>query len=180
MIHTTIFQKLKQAYGLLTGVENSLQSPLLLAIRLYWGYHFFLTGSGKLMHLDRTTAFFTDLGIPLPYFNALMAGTTECVGGLLLLIGLGSRLVSIPLVVTMCVAYATAEREALMNLFSNPKAFFEAEPFLFLVASLLVLVFGPGLFSLDSIVGKFLHGKTETTAAAQTSTGLKPASASSL
>src|SRR5690348_2415855 len=71
-----------------------LQSPLLLAIRLYWGWQFFQTGKGKLMNLDRTAEFFQSLHIPMPRLNACLAGGTECIGGLLLLLGLGSRLIS--------------------------------------------------------------------------------------
>ena len=69
------------------------------------------TGRGKLLNIERTAGFFESIDIPLPLVNAYAAGITECVGGLLLLIGLGSRLAAIPLVVTMLVAYATAHRE---------------------------------------------------------------------
>ena len=64
-----------------------LQSLLLLVIRLYWGWAFFLTGKGKLMDLDKPTEFFQSLGIPLPHAQAMLAGATECFGGLLLLAG---------------------------------------------------------------------------------------------
>ena len=80
------------AYKLLITVGTALQSPFLLIIRLYWGWQFFLTGKGKLTSLDKVTEFFASLHIPLPGFNAAMAGTTEMVGGLLILVGLASRL----------------------------------------------------------------------------------------
>jgi putative oxidoreductase len=83
--------------------------------------------------------------------NALVAGAVECFGGLLLLAGLGARLVSVPLAFTMAVAYVTADREALAAIFSDPDKFTGAAPFLFLLASLLVLAFGPGRFSLDAV-----------------------------
>ena len=103
------------------------------------------------------TDFFTSLGIPFPHFNAMMAGATECVGGLLLLVGLGSRLVSIPLSVTMLVAYATAHRDALLGVFSDPDTFLQQEPFLFLLTALVVLAFGPGLLSLDTLIERWLE-----------------------
>jgi putative oxidoreductase len=59
-----------------------------------------------------------------------MAGMTECFGGLLLLAGLLSRLTTIPLIVTMTVAYITADFEAVKNLFSDPDKFTGADPFL--------------------------------------------------
>lgn len=129
-----------------------LPSPFLLALRLYWGWQFFQTGKGKLGDLDKVTAFFTELHIPLPKLNAIMAGCTECFGGLLLIVGLFARPVAIPLIFTMIVAYATADREAIMNIFSSPDDFVTAAPFLFLLASVTIFVFGPGRFSLDQLI----------------------------
>jgi putative oxidoreductase len=54
----------------------------------------------------------------------------------------------------MLVAYVTAENEALHAFFSNPDKFTGADPFLFLLAALLVFVFGPGQVSVDALVGK--------------------------
>lgn len=140
--------------GLLATLGAWVQPVLLLVIRLYWGWSFFLTGKGKLLNLEKTTAFFTELDLPLPKINAILAGTTECVGGLLLLIGLGSRLVSVPLMFTMIVAYATADKDALGKIFSDPDKFTEAAPFLFLLASVIVFAFGPGKLSLDALLGQ--------------------------
>jgi putative oxidoreductase len=140
------------SYRLLIKVAERLQSPLLLAIRLYWGWHFFLTGKGKLMTHDKVTEFFQSLHIPFPAFNVYLAGGTECFGGLLLLAGLGSRLISLPLIFTMVIAYLTAEFAAVKNIFSNPDKFVSADPFLFMLAALLVLAFGPGVFSLDWLI----------------------------
>jgi putative oxidoreductase len=149
--------KLSLAYrkldGLLTAIGGFLQPVLLLLVRLWWGWSFFLTGKGKLLNLEKTTSFFTDLGLPLPKLNAIMAGSTECVGGLLLLLGLGSRLVSVPLIFTMLVAYATADKEALQAIFSDTDKFTGATPFLFLLSCVIVFAFGPGKLSLDGLLG---------------------------
>ena len=134
------------------------RSPFLLIIRLYWGWQFFLTGKGKLMNLDRTAAFFTSLHIPAPKLNAIMAGSTECFGGLLLLIGLGSRIATVPLIFTMIVAYLTAEPDKVKNIFSNPDAFVSSAEFLFMLASIIVLLFGPGAFSVDALIRKMRGG----------------------
>lgn len=141
--------KLRPLLDKFESLAALLQSPLLLLIRLYWGWSFAQTGWGKLMNLDRTANFFADLNIPLPKLNALMAGGTECLGGLLLLVGLFSRLSSAALAGVMLVAYATADREALMGIFNDTEKFTSAAPFLFLFAVLVVLAFGPGKFSLD-------------------------------
>ena len=156
--------KLGQAYCLWVKAVSSLQSPLLLAMRLYWGWQFFQTGKGKLMNLDRTTGFFTSLHIPLPHLNAIMAGSTECFGGLLLLLGLGSRVLTVPLIVTMCVAYATADPDRVKVIFSDPDKFVTADEFLFMLTAIVVLIFGPGKFSLDWLIGKKFCKKSAATA----------------
>ena len=106
--------------ALLAALATVLQSPLLLAVRLFWGWQFAQTGWGKLMNLDRTTGFFESLGLPLPRLNAIAAGAVECGGGILLLIGLGSRFVSPALAFTMAVAYVTADNESVRAIFSEP------------------------------------------------------------
>jgi len=144
-----------RGYRLLIAVASRFQSPLLLALRLYWGWQFFLDGKGKLQNLQKITDYFGhDLHIPFPHFNACLASATECVGGLLLLAGLGSRLVALPLIFTMIIAYLTAEIDTVKHIFSNPDKFVTADPFLYLLASVIVLVFGPGVFSLDWLISK--------------------------
>ena len=146
--------QLRSLLATLDTVASFLQSPLLLVIRLYWGISFAQTGWGKLMNLDRTAGYFETLNIPMPKLNAIMAGSTECLGGALLALGLFARPASIPLIGTMAVAYWTAEREALMAITSNPDKFVSAAPFQFLLASLIVLAFGPGKLSLDALFGR--------------------------
>lgn len=133
---------------------SALQSLLLLVIRLYWGWEFFLTGKGKLMDLAKPTEFFQSLGIPFPHAQAMLAGTTECVGGLLLLAGFCSRLISIPLTILLTVAYLTADLDKVKLIFSDPDKFLAADEFLFLFAVVLVFAFGPGKFSIDWLIGR--------------------------
>ncbi len=136
------------------NLATYLQSPLLLVLRLYWGWSFMTTGWGKLTHLEKTASFFAELGLPAPKLNAIMAGGTECVGGALLLVGLFARVASVPLVFCMLVAYYAADREALFAIVSDTDKFTGATPFLFLLVSLLVLAFGPGNLSLDHLLRK--------------------------
>ena len=70
----------------------------------------------------------------------------------MLIVGLGSRLVALPLVIDMIVAYITADREALFSIVSSPDKFMAAAPFTFLVASLIILIFGPGKASVDALL----------------------------
>ena len=144
----------RRGYEQLIAVTEYAKSPLLLAVRLYWGWQFCRTGWGKLHKLPEVADYFKDLGIPLPHANALAAASTECFGGLLLLLGLASRLTAIPLIITMIVAYVTADLDAVKGIFGDSDAFVSAAPFQFLFASLLVLVFGPGAFSLDHFLAR--------------------------
>lgn len=144
------------AYRAIIKGTSYLQSPFLLAIRLYWGWQFFLSGKGKLQNIDRTVEFFTELRVPFPHFNVLLAATTEAVGGLFLLAGLASRLTAVPLIATMCVAYLTAHLDVVKGIFGEdgPDNFVSAPPFLFLMVSFVILVFGPGKLSLDHLIGR--------------------------
>jgi putative oxidoreductase len=141
-------------YRLWVSLISKLQSPVLLILRLYFGWQFFQTGKGKLMHLDKIAGYFATLHIPMPRLNAALAGSTECVGGLLLLLGLGSRIITVPLIFTMIVAYLTADTDAVKNIFSKPDGFLSAAEFLFLLTCVIVLVFGPGVFSLDAVIAR--------------------------
>jgi putative oxidoreductase len=129
-----------------------LQSPLLLAVRLYWGWQFAQTGWGKLHHLARITDFFRSPDIPFPAFKTHFVSELEFMGGLLLIAGLASRPTGFLLAANMLVAYWTADHEALLSVFSDPGKFYGADPYTFLFASLLVLIFGAGFFSLDAAI----------------------------
>jgi putative oxidoreductase len=146
--------QLRPLLAKLDAVADFLQSPVLLVIRLYWGWAFVQTGWGKLTHLDRTAAFFESLHIPLPKVNAVLAGATEAGCGALLALGLFARPAAVPLIGVMAVAYATDDRDALFAIKSDPDKFVSAAPFLFLLASVIVLAFGPGKLALDALLGK--------------------------
>ena len=130
-------------------IQPATQSALLLLIRVSMGWGFFLTGKGKLLNLERTTRFFDSLELPLPKFQAILAGSTEMIGGLLLIAGLGTRLISVPLAFTMVVAYLTAHRD---EAFASLSDFTDQAPFPFLMAALVTLAFGAGKFSVDRLL----------------------------
>lgn len=140
------FKSLSSLFDRLTvTVFDRLRDPALLFVRVVWGWLFFKTGSGKLGNLAGTTEFFASLGLPAPGFHAVAIGLLECVGGLLLLGGFASRFIAMLLFGNMAVAYLTAHRDA----FGSLADFTAAAPYPFLLASLLVLAFGPGRFSID-------------------------------
>lgn len=81
-------------------------APLLL--RIYLVPVFWVAGMNKLNGFDDVVAWFGNpdwgLGLPVPWLMAALATGTEVIGAVMLLIGLGVRWISIPLMVTMLVA----------------------------------------------------------------------------
>jgi putative oxidoreductase len=131
---------------------SSLISPFLLLVRLYWGWQFTQTGWGKLHRLPQVTQFFASLNIPFPGLNAAFVSWLELIGGILLILGLASRWTALLLAVDMFVAYLTADSIALRSVVSDPGKFYNADPYTFLFAGLLILIFGPGKFAIDSFL----------------------------
>ena len=155
-----LFRLIVSLYEWLIKFNTRFLAPVfLLIIRLYWGWQFHITGMGKLTNIPKVTGFFQSLGIPFPAFNAYLSGSTECFGGLLLLLGLASRVTTIPLIITMIVAYITASPDAVRNIFSKPDDFVSADPFLFMLAAIIVFIFGPGPLSLDGLIGRILKAR---------------------
>ena len=145
-----IWGKFRALYLLGEQWINLGQDVLLLIIRLTWGFQFALTGWGKFGNIPKVVTFFTNLGIPAPTLNAYFVSSVELFGGIFLILGLLGRLTPLPLIGTMVVAYITTEQDALKALMAgNPDPFFAAAPFLFLFASVILWVFGPGRASLD-------------------------------
>ncbi|WP_341504002.1 DoxX family protein [Gallaecimonas sp. GXIMD4217] len=79
-----------------------------LALRLYLVPIFWMAGTKKVENFSDTAAWFGNpdwgLGLPFPELMAALATATEVLGAVLLLIGLATRWISIPLMVTMLVA----------------------------------------------------------------------------
>jgi putative oxidoreductase len=125
-----------------------------LLARLTVGIVFMGTGWGKLHTLDNVTQFFTDLGIPRPGFNARLTACTEFFGGILILLGLGTRLVALPMAFTMVIAIITAKRDDLKDFTS----LFGFEEWSYLVFFVWLAVAGPGPLSLDGLLAR-LRGK---------------------
>jgi len=145
----SLSNRLQWGYSLIVRAGNSLQSLFLLFVRLYWGWQFMVDGWGKLHNLPKVIEYFGSLGLPLPGPTAVFVSILELVGGALLALGLGSRLIALLLTGNMTVAYITGDREALLSIFSDPDKFSAAAPFTYLMASLIILIFGPGRWALD-------------------------------
>src|SRR2546430_426102 len=86
--------------------------PFLLT-RITVGWIMVESGWGKLHNLPKIVEFFQSLGIPGASFQAPFVAGVELVGGILLILGLFSRIAAIPLSITMVVAILTAKRDEL-------------------------------------------------------------------
>ena len=126
-----------------------------LLVRVAIGYLFFEAGKGKLLNIHKPIDLMTNLGIPFPVFNAWLVSIVECVGGILIIIGLLTRLTAIPLAITMAVAIGTAQWGEVKS-FSDLVWLSETA---YLLIFLWLVTAGAGKASLDYWVsGKFRRG----------------------
>ena len=137
------------------GLVSYLQSPFLLFVRLYWGWQLAQSGWGKLHHLSNVGEYFGTLGLPMPAQMAVFIACIEFFGGIFLALGLASRVTGLVLTVNLIMAYIIGDREALLSFFSDPDKFMAAAPFIFLIVSLIVLIFGAGKISVDAALDFF-------------------------
>lgn len=163
----SLIERAEVAYGWFLKAANFLQSPFLLCIRFYWGWQFWQTGWAHLHNMPKFIEFFTGLGIPAPSLNAHFVAVLEAGGGILLALGLGSRIISLLLAGDMIVAFITSDREALLSMFSDTDKFYAAAPYTFLFASLIILIFGPGILALDTLIAARRKKRTPAYVAAR-------------
>jgi putative oxidoreductase len=128
------------------------KSLALLLGRFAVGFLFLSTGWGKVHSLDKVTEFFIELHIPAPGFHAVLVGYSELLCGAALVIGLLTRLATIPLIVSMIVAILTAKLKDLHGFFD----LIGFEEFTYLIILVMIAILGPGNWAVDRILGKKL------------------------
>ncbi|MDE3212922.1 MAG: DoxX family protein [Bacteroidota bacterium] len=128
--------------------------PLLL-MRLALAYGFFETSSMKWAHIHDVAGWFAQLGIPAPTLNAYLSASMEAAGVVLLVLGLGTRLIAVPLMVIMVVAIRTVHWS---NGFDAGNNGFEI-PLYYLIMLLTLFISGAGKWSLDAVWGKIYPRK---------------------
>ena len=126
--------------------------PLLL--RLVFGYFWLETGWAKLHNLEFFSQRFVEWGIPFPMLSATASGTVDLVGGALLILGLGTRLVAVPMIVNMLVALAVVVLPGI----ATPDEFVELDEVLYVLVLFWLLMAGPGKASLDHLIATRLRG----------------------
>ena len=149
-------------YNLLVIGGTYAQPAVLLGILLLWGSAFLLAGLGKLRNLDRTAENFAGLDIPAPYAQAVLVASVEFFGGLMFVLGLGTRFAAVALIGAMIgaihfasdISLFTAVSEETAVLFKDPSAAIKVTPVSYLAVSFVLFAFGAGAASLDAVIKK--------------------------
>lgn len=141
---------LSTKYQDLIAKLTHLKSLPLLLMRIVLAYGFFNPAMMKLKNIDNIILWFDSLGMPLPALNAYLATATESLGVVLLFLGLGVRIISIPLIITMLVAIFTVH---IGHGFEAGNNGFEI-PLYYLIMLFTLVVYGSGQYSLDQLFKK--------------------------
>jgi putative oxidoreductase len=142
--------------GLGIAARLSFLAPLLTRITV--GYAFFLTGRGKLGDLQTFTNYMAnELHVPFAAQQAPLVAGLEFVGGICLILGLLTRVMSTALMGTMVVAILTAERETFVTswLPTGEKGPLDVSAYVFFLLLLWLALFGPGPVSLDKFLARW-------------------------
>lgn len=135
---------------LLLRTDNSKTT---IIIRLVVGAVFLSEGIQKFLIPEvRGAGRFVKLGFPAPEVLGGIVGFFEIVCGILMLLGLLTRLASIPLITIMLVAFAVTKSEIFIN-----EGFWELlhgsrTDWAMLLCSIFLLIRGGGRWSLDSLI----------------------------
>ena len=160
----------------------------ILFLRLMAGGVFFWEGILKFVYTNQGVGRFTKIGIPFPHETAVFVASLEICGGLLLISGLGTRLIAIPFVIEMIVAILSTKISLYLG--TSPLPLPPAPPkigiwavlheiradYAQMVTSVFLLINGPGKWSLDAVLQRSLKSSA-TSARIQESRVNLPASA---
>ena len=132
--------------------------PQSVAQHLYWlaplfgrivvGWVFLWTGWGKLTHLPLVTENFAGWGVPMPELLAPFVSSVEFFGGIVLLLGLLTRISAGALGVVMIVAVRAAQWDQIDSL----QTLLGFEEVMYLAIFLWLAIAGPGVISLDRVL----------------------------
>jgi putative oxidoreductase len=122
-----------------------------LFLRLILAYGFYEPAMSKMNDIDAIASWFGDLDLPFPTLNAYLATYTEFFGFILLLAGLGTRWIALPLIITLIVAIKTVHWE---NGFAAGDSGFEI-PLYYILMLFSLMIFGPGRLSADYLIKRY-------------------------
>lgn len=143
---------------MLKRIIQTSNSKSVFMIRLMVGVVFLSEGIQKfLFPAIRGAGRFEKIGLPSPEFLGSFVGSFEIVCGLLILIGLYTRLASIPLIIIMLVAISTTKVDILLNDGFWMMMHAARTDYAMLLGSLVLLLKGAGQWSVDWQVEKKLN-----------------------
>jgi len=119
-----------------------------LVARIVCGWVFLWAGWGKLNALPRVAENFREWGIPYPDILTPFVSGVEFIGGILLLLGLFTRIAAAPLIVVMIVAIVAAKYAEIDSL----ETLLGFEEMAYLALFLWLSIAGPGPLSLDALL----------------------------
>ena len=157
---------MKRLFAWLLNPPDSAPKATIL-VRLMAGGVFLWEGILKFVYTNQGVGRFTKIGIPAPHVTAAFVGVLEIVGGILLITGFLTRLISIPFVIEMLVAMATTKIALYLGTSPLPlppappkvgiwAVFHEIRSDYAQIMSVLFLgIVGPGPWSLDTVLARF-------------------------
>ena len=122
----------------------------LLALRLILAYGLYNPAIMKVKDLEAIGQWFESMNYPFPLLNAYLAGITELLGVFMLLLGLGTRIITVPLMIVMVVAITTVHGGNGFEASSNGIEI----PLYYLIMLFSLWIMGPGRISIDHFIGK--------------------------
>jgi uncharacterized membrane protein YphA (DoxX/SURF4 family) len=156
---------MKNLFNWLTNPPTGGASSILV-LRFMAGGVFLWEGILKFVYANQGVGRFTKLGMPFPHLTANFVAGVEIIGGLLLLSGLMTRLIAVPLIIEMMVAMLSTKISLYLG--TSPLPLPPAPPLLGvwavfheirseyaqLLTTTFLLINGPGSWSLDALLGK--------------------------
>jgi putative oxidoreductase len=127
-----------------------------LVLRLVFGYFWLETGLAKVQHVDGFAERFAGWGIPFPMLSATLSAWTDLVGGALLMLGLLTRVVCVPMLVNMAVALIVVVSRDLTGL----DDYVETSELTYILIFFWLIMAGPGKASLDTLLARRLGIRT--------------------
>ncbi|MBL7910131.1 MAG: DoxX family protein [Bacteroidia bacterium] len=142
-------------YNRISNGLNKAQDLPLLFLRLILAYGFWEPAKTKWADINSVAEWFEGMGIFAPKLNAYLAASTEMAGVFLLILGLGTRIICFPLIITMVLAIKTVHWE---NGFAASENGYEIALY-YMLMLITLMCFGPGKLSIDYLIRKKLEKK---------------------
>ncbi len=139
---------MKKLLSIFDTVSNSLKSVPPLLFRLVLAYGFYSPAMMKWADIQSISGWFESMNYPFPVLNAYLAATIELAGVVLLALGLGTRIIAIPLIIVMLVAIFTVH---IGNGFDAGDNGYEI-PLYYILMLFYLFVNGPGKWSIDGLI----------------------------